>query len=71
LELEAAISAYGLQKPLEEGGKVYAVDTNSGFLEFIVSSAKERGLDDVETILASEGDLAVPGKALCATCATI
>jgi hypothetical protein len=46
LELEAAISAYGLQKPLEEGGKVYAVDTNPGFLEFIASSAKERGLDD-------------------------
>ena len=34
-------------------GVVFAVDTNSGFLKFIKERAKEKGLDNVETILTS------------------
>ncbi|MEM2896059.1 MAG: class I SAM-dependent methyltransferase [Candidatus Bathyarchaeia archaeon] len=45
-------------------GKVYAIDTNPRFLEFIERSAKERGLDNVETILASGEDLALPERSL-------
>ena len=41
-------------------GKVYAVDTNLGFLEFIENIVNERGLDNVETILFAGGDLAFP-----------
>jgi ubiquinone/menaquinone biosynthesis C-methylase UbiE len=44
-------------------GKVYAVDTNQGFLEFIKNSAKEKGLNNVETILVVE-DLALPERGL-------
>jgi len=45
-------------------GKVYAVDTNPGFLKFIETSAKEQGLDNVETIPATEEDLALPERSL-------
>jgi len=41
-------------------GKVLAVDTNSGFLEFIKNSAEEKGLDNVETVLATENGLTLP-----------
>lgn len=33
-------------------GQVYAVDTDVGFLEFIKNGAKEKGLNNVETILS-------------------
>jgi len=45
-------------------GKVYAVDTNLGFLEFIENSAKKRGLGNVETILVAGEDLALPERSL-------
>jgi len=45
-------------------GRVYAVDTNSGFLEFIKENAKERGVDNVETILVAGEDLALPERSL-------
>ncbi|MFX1563737.1 MAG: class I SAM-dependent methyltransferase, partial [Promethearchaeota archaeon] len=35
-------------------GIVYAIDTNPGFLEFIRDSAKEKGLDNIRTILTKE-----------------
>ncbi len=41
-------------------GYVFAVDTNSDFLEFIKESAKEKGLDNVETVLATEDGLTLP-----------
>jgi len=41
-------------------GRVFAVDTNSGFLEFIKESTKERGLDNVETFLATEDGMTLP-----------
>lgn len=34
-------------------GKVYAVDVNAGFLDYINSAAKEKGLNNIETILVS------------------
>ncbi|MCP8312317.1 MAG: class I SAM-dependent methyltransferase [Candidatus Methylarchaceae archaeon HK02M1] len=45
-------------------GKVYAVDTNPEFLEFIRTSAKEKGFYNVETILATEDRLDLPEKSL-------
>ena len=41
-------------------GRVFAVDTNSEFLEFIEKSCKAKGLNNVETILAIEDGLALP-----------
>jgi ubiquinone/menaquinone biosynthesis C-methylase UbiE len=45
-------------------GKVYVVDTNPEFLEFIRNGAKEKGLNNVKTVLAAEGKLTLPGKSL-------
>jgi precorrin-6B methylase 2 len=43
-------------------GKVYAVDTNPGFLEFIENGARERGLDNIVTTLVAEEDFKLPRK---------
>jgi len=45
-------------------GKVYAVDTNPEFLEFIRNSAEEKGLNNVKTILATEDKLILSQKSL-------
>jgi len=47
-----------------EKGKVYAVDTNPGFLKFIKNSAEEQRLNNVETILVAGEDLALPERSL-------
>ena len=41
-------------------GHVFAIDTNSDSLEFIKESAKEKGLDNVETVLATEDGWTLP-----------
>ena len=41
---------------------MYAADTNPKFLEFIKNSAKEKGLDKVETVLTAEDNPALSGK---------
>ena len=41
-------------------GQVFAVDTNSEFLEFIRNSVKEKGLHNVETVLVTEDNLTLP-----------
>lgn len=41
-------------------GKVFAVDTNFGFLGFIKNSCREKGLDNVETVLVTENNLTLP-----------
>ena len=46
------------------GGRVYAVDTNPKFLEFIRDNARERGLSNVETIHATGNKLNLPEKSL-------
>ena len=43
-------------------GVVFAVDTNSGFLEFIKENAKVKGLDNVKAVLTSEDSLGLPEK---------
>lgn len=43
-----------------QGGKVFAVDTNPGFLEFIKDSCRERELDNVETVPVIEDGLTLP-----------
>lgn len=43
-------------------GHVFAVDTNQDFLDFIKEDAKKRGLENVETILATENKLTLPKK---------
>ena len=45
-------------------GKVYAVDVNPKFLEFIEKNAKERGLDNIETVPAEEKYLSMPDNSL-------
>jgi arsenite methyltransferase len=47
-----------------KGGRVFAVDTDPGFLEFIRNGAKEKGLDNVETILVTEDELSLPRGSL-------
>jgi len=47
-----------------EKGKVYAVDTNPKFLEFIRNSTKEKKLNNVKTILVTKDKLPIPGKSL-------
>ena len=41
-------------------GIVFAVDTNSDFLEFIKERVKEKGLDNVKTVLTSEDGSTLP-----------
>jgi ubiquinone/menaquinone biosynthesis C-methylase UbiE len=43
-------------------GKVYAVDTNRGFLEFVAAQAREKGLNNVVTVSVLEGVPALPEK---------
>lgn len=45
-------------------GKVYAVDIDPEFLEFIRNCANEKGLYNVEAILATEGKLPLPERSL-------
>ncbi|MEW6592874.1 MAG: methyltransferase domain-containing protein [Candidatus Hadarchaeota archaeon] len=45
-------------------GKVYAVDTNAGFLKFIEKIAGKKGLRNLETVLAEEDKLHLPKKSL-------
>jgi ubiquinone/menaquinone biosynthesis C-methylase UbiE len=45
-------------------GQVYAIDTDPRFLEFIRDRAKEKGLDNVKTVLAREDKLTLPEKGL-------
>jgi len=47
-----------------EEGSVLAADTNPGFLEFIENSAKEEGLNNIQTILIVEEDLRFPRRSL-------
>ena len=49
---------------VEEEGKVYAVDTDRRYLEFVKKSAKEKGLDNVITILATGEGLDLPEEGL-------
>jgi cyclopropane fatty-acyl-phospholipid synthase-like methyltransferase len=46
-----------------EAGKVYAVDTNPEFLQFIRDCAKEKGLNNIITLLI-EDKLILPEKSL-------
>ena len=45
-------------------GRVYAVDTNPEFLEFIRNGAKDKGIDNVETIHATETKISLREKSL-------
>jgi arsenite methyltransferase len=47
-----------------ETGKVYAVDENQEYLDFIKQNAKERNLHNIILISASEGGMDLPEKAL-------
>lgn len=53
-----------LANAVGDEGRVYAVDTNPGFLEFIRNSAKEKGLNNVETIPATKDNLPLPERSL-------
>jgi arsenite methyltransferase len=45
-------------------GKVYAIDTNFEFLEFIRANAREKGLANLEAVLVTEDNLALPERSL-------
>jgi ubiquinone/menaquinone biosynthesis C-methylase UbiE len=45
-------------------GRVFAVDTDPKFLEFIKNSAKEKGLDIVETVLIVADNPTLPEKSM-------
>jgi len=47
-----------------EEGRVYAVDTNPDFLEFIKDSARKKGLNNVIPTLTAEGKIGLPGESL-------
>lgn len=47
-----------------EKGKVYAVDTNPKFLEFIKNNTEEKGLNNLVPVLAKEETLNLPEKSL-------
>ena len=49
---------------LEAEGRVFAVDTNPKFLEFIQDSAKEKVLTNVETVLTEEDKPILPEKSV-------
>lgn len=45
-------------------GRVFAVDTNPKFLEFIKNGAKKKGLNNVETVLAIEDNPNLPEQSI-------
>ena len=45
-------------------GRVFAVDTDQNFLEFVKESAKEKGLVNVETVLAAKDTAPLPEKSI-------
>lgn len=47
-----------------KNGRVFAVDTNPNFLEFIKNSAKEKGLNNIEVILAMEDNPTLPEQSM-------
>jgi arsenite methyltransferase len=49
---------------VESEGHVFAVDVNQEFLEFIKNSAKEKGLRNVETVLALKDAAPLPENSL-------
>lgn len=47
-----------------EKGRVYAVDTNPSFIEFIKNNAKEKRLNNILTLLIKKEELNLPEKSL-------
>jgi arsenite methyltransferase len=45
-------------------GRVFAVDTDQNFLDFVKKTAEEKGLVNVETVLAAKDDVALPEKSI-------
>jgi len=47
-----------------EKGKVYAIDTNKDFLEFINKQAVKQGLTNITTVLATEQSIPLPSHCI-------
>jgi arsenite methyltransferase len=45
-------------------GRVYAVDTNKGYLDFISSAASQKGIKNITAILSDGRDMEIPEKSL-------
>ena len=45
-------------------GRVFAVDTDQNFLDFVKKTAEEKGLVNVETVLAAKEGVAMPEKSI-------
>jgi ubiquinone/menaquinone biosynthesis C-methylase UbiE len=54
----------GLLRLLEKNGRVFAIDMNPKFLEFIRYSAEKNGFENVETVLAAEDTPNLPDKSV-------
>ena len=46
------------------GGKVYAVDTNDGFLKYIQTQAEKKGVDNLVTVPVTEDRIDLPKDGL-------
>ena len=55
---------YRFAKAVGEQGTVYAVDTNQEFLKYINKKAKEQGLTNINTLLATSDHLDLPKHSL-------
>lgn len=51
---------FRLAQAVAAGGKVYAVDIDEGMNQYVTAQARERGLTNVEVILAKPDDPALP-----------
>jgi len=51
-------------KAVGKNGRVFVVDTNPNFLEFTKNSAKEKGLNNIEVILAMEDNPTLPEQSM-------
>jgi arsenite methyltransferase len=63
-DIGADVGYYALRfaEVVGTGGKVFAVDINPMFLEFIQAKAKEKGLSNIETFLTTKDSAALHRK---------
>ncbi|MGZ7068625.1 MAG: class I SAM-dependent methyltransferase [Methanobacterium sp.] len=55
--------SFEFSKEVGDEGKVYAIDTNKKSLDFIKVKSKEKGINNIKTVLADDNGLSLPEKA--------
>ncbi|MCP5104750.1 MAG: methyltransferase domain-containing protein [bacterium] len=56
--------SFRFSREVGEGGKVYAVDTNQKYLDYIESQAEQEGINNVTTVLIAGGKVSLPGNSI-------